>query len=939
MPLRTVKVFEINKLAMSSLDTKATDKFVIASCKKYNAEAININNAIDLLNEGCTVPFISRYRKDQIGTLNPSDLSELAHAHDSYNAMIKSRDAKIKKLEENGKLTKILRDNFMNCMTMAELDELWLPFKEKNSTNSGKARSIDGMTELAEYILHGFGPSNPNPNYLKSIKPIIIPQEPAFAKFNVHNSVEYILTEIIAHDSDNRALARDLFHRRYSLQSNLIIPKTCNTAALIEKYVNQSKYRSYHNFDRLLHQVQAHQLLAIRRGSEKEDPPQLHNKITIQTNAIEQLTRRLHEKYRVPVQSNSNSNIMESKTLDQVYNAILKSNKNASDGKQGSSNGGAYIPHSTRNELLQHAISDAVKKTLIVSLSKEVHKETLKTADSSATTVFANNLQDLLLTPPLVSYAPNTSSNAASTTVCAIDPGFGHGHKVVILSTGVGINSGKNCKGDENGSNIKSTFKLYTRKSDTEEIQKAAFELYNKCKQFNVKHIAIGDGVGTKQAQEIVGAMKKYQMNNTDAKTPYDLKDVYCSIVSECGASVYSASEIARKEYPGIDISYLGCMSIGGRLVDPMSELVKVPPESLGIGMYQHDISAKVLQSKLTDVVETCVNEVGVDLNTASVHLLKYISGINETRAKAIVDYRNANINGFSSLSDLKSIRGIGAMTFKNAAGFLRILNGTEKLDATCVHPDQYGVAKKFIKILNKIFKKTYTTNDIGTDDLNSCLHSFNENLNSNKDVASDIAKELNISETMLRDICYWLRMRHDEVAKNNITNNGNKKRKLIDLTNEKVETIVAFGGILTDDIRFVRGVPPVSHSVLTLCSPEDQNLTTGKSKSKKTEILVVGSVVQGKVKNIAPFGAFIDLSHGGITSVSSNNSAADNGGGNKNFELRDGLLHVSAFNKHKGKVGGKNPITFESLIVGQMISVKVASIDTDRNRIGLALE
>jgi len=971
----------------------AFPKLVEVVCGKINHPAVDVFKASELLVDGHTVPFISRYRRETIGNLTPTDLFDLDHRLDKFAATVKSRDAKLKKLEEDGKLTERLRKAFMNCTSNDEIDELWAPFKEKHATNSAKAQSIPGLLELAEHLLERMGKPEPEET-LDKLAAIKIPAELKSSIPSIHVGVQFIVTDLVAHDPDNRKLARECFARQFSLQSGIVLPRAVPAGSQLslkehkERVVKGSNYRDYHDYNRLLHHIPSHQLLAIRRGcgqgssssgdakkssaatasgssSDRSSGTALSTKVCVTDYGLEKLERRLRAKCQLP--HTDPAPVGGASTLDAVCEQLRRRRD------RGGSLSGMLVPWNIRNRLVGAAVTDAIKKSISPSLTKEAHKESLRAADAGAVEVFAGNLHRLLLTPPLASYFDTAAAGGAN-NICVVDPGFAHGHKCAVFS----LAGGSSGTGSSRSSCIKETRKLVVRRGprEGEEVARASEELAKMCQRHRVRLVVVGDGVGSHQAINIVrgacvasvpsgaGASSvdvtasvghKRKIDETvEAEGDYRGKtpafpSIY-TVVSECGASVYSASEVATQEYPDVDISFLGCISIGARLVDPLAELVKIPPESLGIGLYQHDIAPKTLQHKLKEVVEICVNDVGVDLNTANVHILKYISGIDDTKARNIVAHRDglagsSRLSGFRSLEQMKDVKGIGAITFKNAAGFLRVYEGDEALDSTCIHPEHYKVARKLLVLLGESRGDTgagkkstgFTSADIG---VNVSLHrTISDTMSALADTAHPRNREtvsrtdewmakLGLSRATLSDMLDWLSLRSTGVGTGSRDAKPAKKSKIDEETG-------AGAGPRTDDIRVLRGVPPelVRASTITTFESAARNRTAAGAGAEgaatgavsETRVLEIGMKITGKVKNIAPFGVFVDLG-GGVDSCSASG----------NSRQRDGLLHISAFNKQPKGNGG---LTFAGVTVGQLIEVTVMSIDIERGRVGLGLQ
>eukprot|EP01041_Mallomonas_annulata_P011661 gene11661-24424_t len=613
-----------------------------------------VEKTVNLLEDGCSVPFIARYRRVDTGDLSAEIVFALQRSVDLFTALIKTRENRLKKLSEKGILDAALKFRFENCIHMEELDDLWEPYKEKKTSKAHKAKSIEGMEELSNKLLKG------EISFL-SENALHIPPD---ADLTLLEAIEAILTDHIAHDTSNVQLSRKLLRNAVGVQS------AAATNITVEDR-SRSKYRDYHEYNRPIDHMASHQLLAIRRG---KDSGELSVKVAPSPISSTFLIRELLHQYNIPSEQ-----IVEKSILSKPY---------------------------CRVSIVGNAVIKAVRKVLAPSIGKDSWREKLEWAEEEAVAVFKRNLRHLLLTPPLGSYAPGVR------VVAGLDPGHAHGHKFAAVGVG--------------GTRILAKDKFYW--NDIRSRPETISRLQKLCVSHSIDVIAIGDGVGSREAQEMVA----------EAVTP--LPNVKFAVVSEAGASVYSASSVATEEFPSEDISFLGSMSIARRLIDPLSELVKVPPSAMGVGMYQHDIDEKTLHKRLVEVIETCVNDVGADLNTASEHILKYVSGLNAPRAKAIVEYREQH-GPFAERNAILKVKGLGAVTFRNAAGFLRVSGGPEALDATCVHPEHYGVARALLKAIGH--KGTITV-----DNMKTAFTNCNWN---------EILKTVKQPEELLLSIVRWL--------------------------------------------------------------------------------------------------------------------------------------------------------------------------------------
>ena len=554
--------------------------------------AKQITNCIALFEDGATIPFIARYRKEATGSLDELQIMEVFEEWERQKDTEKRQVSILKSIEEQGKLTEALKKRIETTFNLTALEDIYLPYKKKRQTRAAKARA-KGLEPLAKLIM-----AQRTTNLQRDANTFVKGEVEDVA--DALKGAQDIIAEWINEDEKTRNIVRRQFERGAKSKAKLVKGKEEEAA----------KYKDYFEFEKALKHVQPHQLLALLRA-EKEGFLRL---------GIEP----------------EEENVLEA--MDRIY----------------------FKGESAASEALADAITDAYKRLLKPSISTEFRNTSKSSADDYSIGVFANNLRQLLLAPPL-----------GQRKVLAIDPGYATGCKVVCL----------NETGD-----LKTNVVIYPTPPRNAR-REAEHKLQQLVQRYEIEAIAIGNGTGGRETEQFVRGL------NFGRKI-----DVF--LVNESGASIYSASDIARKEFPNEDITVRGSVSIGRRLIDPLAELVKIDPKSIGVGQYQHDVDQKKLQSKLDAVVESCVNAVGVDLNTASEHLLTYVSGLGYSLARNIVAYRRAN-GAFESRKDVMDVPRLGAKAYEQAAGFLRIKNAKNPLDNTAVHPESYKIVKQMAKDLN----------------------------------------------------------------------------------------------------------------------------------------------------------------------------------------------------------------------------------------------
>ncbi len=561
-----------------------------------------IINTVKLLEEGATIPFISRYRKEMTGALDEVEIGQIRDTAKKYDELISRQQTILSSIEEQGKLTDLLKDKILGCFDSNTLEDIYLPYKQKRLTKGDKAKKL-GLEPLAKMIMSQRG-GEPEQMAERFLKGEVVDEEQA-----IQGAID-IIAEWINENEVVRSRMRQLFQRKAILVSKLMKGKEEVGA----------KYKDYFDFSEPLHRTASHRFLALYRA-EREGILSLKAQPE-KESALEQL-----ERFFV-------------KTEDGCGNAVAR------------------------------ACKESYARLMCPSLENELLNEAKDKADKESIKVFSTNLRQLLLASPL-----------GNKRILAIDPGFRSGCKVVCL--------------DESG-NLLTNTTIFPHAPQNEK-DKASSKLFQLVQSYKIEAIAIGDGTAGRETENLV------------KHTRFD-RDLDVFVVNEDGASIYSASSIARKEFPDYDVTVRGAVSIGRRLMDPLSELVKIDPKSVGVGQYQHEVNQTLLKDALDDVVVSAVNAVGVDLNTASPYLLSYVSGLGPTLAENIVAFRTEN-GGIKSREDLKKVKRLGDKAFEQAAGFLRVRDAENPLDNSAVHPESYKAVGKMAKTL-KVEVKDLVGND-----------------------------------------------------------------------------------------------------------------------------------------------------------------------------------------------------------------------------------
>ena len=696
-------------------------------CNILNIKKEQVINTLKLLEEGSTVPFIARYRKEATGALNEDEIRKINEYYEYQVNLFKRKEDVIRLIEEKGLLTEEIKTNILNANKLVEVEDLYRPYKEKKKTKATDAIN-NGLEGLAKIIM-----SFPNKGSIDEIVKKYI-NDKVKTKEEAILGASYIIAEWI---SDNAYYRKSI--RNYTYNNGLIVCKVKKNAEDVNKV-----YEMYYNYSEKVNYIKSHRILALNRA-EKE-------------NVI-----------------NVNIEIDDEKITNFLYNKIIKN-------------------ESFVNDIVKNAINDSYKRLIKPSIEREIRSDLTDKASSDAIESFGFNLEKLLLTPPL-----------KEKWVLGLDPAFRTGCKLAVI--------------DPTGKMIEIA-KIYPHEP-VKKYEEAKKIVKNLIEKYKIEIIAIGNGTASRESEAFI------------ADTIKEYKNVNYIIVSEAGASVYSASPLAKSEFPDLQVEERSAVSIGRRLQDPLAELVKINPESIGVGLYQHDLPNKKLSETLDFTVSKAVNMVGVNINTASPYLLKYISGLNKSSIDKIIKYRENK--RFESREELLDKKILSPKVYEQAIGFLRV-NGSNILDGTAIHPESYPLTLKLLEELN------LNINDIGTDKMN---------ININID---EMSKKLHADIFTLEDIVLSL-----------------KKPKR--------------------DPRDEAKKPILRHDILDI------------------KDLKIGDCLNGTVRNVTPFGAFVDI---GLHD--------------------DGLIHISKMSKDYIKDPG------DILSVGDIIEVYVDSIDLSKKRIGLSL-
>ena len=708
--------------------------------KELNIKVPQIENTVKLLDEGATVPFISRYRKEVTGNLDENQIGDILKAVTYLRNLEKRKEEVIALIDEQGKLTDELKNSILNSTKLQEVEDLYLPYKKRRKTKADIAIE-KGLEPLAQFIYLAKDLEILEREALKYITEEVPTKEEAI------EGAKLILAQGISENANYREEIRNTL-----LKDGIIYSKNTKKASELDE---KKVYGDYYEYSESVKTILSHRVLALNRG-EKED--------------VLSVSLKVDDVVRARIETN-----------------ILKKE----------------FKNMEIKEFLLSIIVDSLDRLILPSIEREVRNILTEKSEAEAINIFKENLKNLLLQPPL-----------KEKNILGLDPGYRTGCKVAVV--------------DKNGFYVANdVFHLVEGMDSPKQLAISREKLLNYLSKYDIDIVSIGNGTASRETESFVANVIKE--NNQRAKYV---------ITNEAGASVYSASKLANEEFPDLDVTVRGAISIARRIQDPLGELVKIDPKSIGVGMYQHDVDQKKLAESLAEVIASVVNSVGINVNTASWALLEYVSGVKKNIAKNIVEYRKENGN-FKNRKALLKVKGLGNKAYEQMAGFLIIEDGENVLDNTIIHPESYKIAEEILNI-NGISLKDYKEN---LADSREKLKSFNyEKFVTENEYGKETVKD--IYEALIRD----RRDPRDEL-----------ERPLL------------------------------------------------KSDILKIENLQVGMELEGTVRNVVKFGAFIDI-------------------GLKN----DALLHISEISDKFIK----DPS--EVLSVGQIVKVKVKEIDMDRQRVGL---
>ena len=777
--------------------------------EELNVEKWQVEAAVKLIDEGNTIPFISRYRKEATGSLNDEQLRNLGERLNYLRNLEEKKAQVIGSIEEQGKLTEELRKKIEEAQTLVVVEDLYRPYRPKKKTRASVAKE-KGLEGLAEYILAQDAAEEIEKEAAKYISE---EKEVADEKQAISGAMD-IIAERISDEADYRS-----YIRQATVEEGKVISSAKDEKA-------ESVYEMYYNYEEPISKVVGHRVLALNRG-EKEKI------LTVKVEApVERILRYLETK------------------------VVTKDN-----------------PYTT--PVLKAVIEDAYERLIAPAIEREIRNDLTEKAEDGAINVFGKNLQQLLLQPPIT-----------GKVVLGWDPAFRTGCKLAVV--------------DETGK-VLDTKVIYPT-APQNKVEEAKAELKKLIKKYHVSLISVGNGTASRESEQVIVELIK-ELDNP----------VQYVIVNEAGASVYSASKLATEEFPNFDVGQRSAASIARRLQDPLAELVKIDPKSIGVGQYQHDMNQKKLGESLTGVVEDSVNKVGVDLNTASASLLEYISGISKTIAKNIVAYREKN-GRFITRADLLKVDKLGPKAYEQCAGFLRILDGTNPLDATSVHPESYEATLKLLNKLGMTMEDVKELQKKAAAEASAKLTQTKQTAPSAKKQDKKNTKKVvvrNTSTAMGKALAQALASSGMELE-----DKGNGAAK------ESKDTSAAGSSLLSKvkDTKKVAEELGIGEITLTdilkeLEKPardprEDMPKPILRSDVLGMEDLKPGMILKGTVRNVIDFGAFVDI---GVH--------------------QDGLVHISQITDRYIK----HPL--EAVSVGDIVDVQVISVDVPKKRIGLTMK
>lgn len=752
-----------------------------------------VSETIKLLDEGNTVPFIARYRKEMTGGLSDEVLRDLFERLTYLRNLEERKEEVIRLIDEQGKLTEELKSEILKAEVLRRVEDLYRPYKQKKQTRASKAKA-KGLEPLAMIIFN----QEVEEGDLIALSMDYLNEELEFKtpKDAIQGAMD-IIAEII---SDNPAFREKI--RNMNLETGFLTMTATDPN-------EQSVYEMYYDYKESVKNIANHRILATNRGEK--------------------------EKFIKVKLSSPDDQIVEYLKTETIHNTKAIGN----------------------NEL-NVAIEDAYKRLIAPSIEREIRSMLTERAEEEAIKVFAKNTKPLLLVPPV-----------RDVVILAIDPSYRTGCKLTVL--------------DATGKLL--DYRTIYPNEPRNEIEKSKKVMKEMIKKYGVNVIPIGNGTASRETEQLVANMLS-EMN----------EEVYYTIVSEAGASVYSASKLATEEYPDLDVSIRGAISIGRRLQDPLAELVKIDTKHIGVGQYQHDLNQKKLDESLTNVVEDCVNSVGIDLNIASPSLLAYVSGISSTVAKNIVAYRDEN-GKFHTRNELKKVKRLGDKVYEQCAGFLRIHESENILDNTSVHPESYEQTFKLIEILG------YDLSEINTDNINTAFMNIDEKILAYKIPEVPKKKEaskFSSNSKSLHGLSALKQLKFEEPKKKN---KGKERMKAIENHLKGIAKDLDIGYFTLKDI--VDELKKPGRDIR-----DEMPKPIFRSDVLKLEDLRVDMVLPGTVRNVVDFGAFVDI---GVK--------------------QDGLVHIS----HLSEKFVKKPMDVVS--VGDQVKVRVIDVDLKKQKIALSMK
>ena len=788
--------------------------------EELQVEKWQVEAAVKLIDEGNTIPFISRYRKEVTGSLNDEQLRNLDERLTYLRSLEDKKEQVLKSIEEQGKLTDELKEKILAAQTLVVVEDLYRPYRPKRKTRAGIAKE-KGLEPLAEYILRQDATEpvlTEAAKYVSAEKEVKTPEEAL-------QGAQDIIAEMISDDADHRRYIRDI-----TVEEGIV-----TSTAKDEKA--QSVYEMYYNFEEPVKKIAGHRVLALNRGEAEKI-------LTVKVNAPEERILRYLEKKLL--------------TKENEYTAPV----------------------------IRAAVEDSYDRLIAPAIEREIRNDLTEKAEDGAINVFGKNLEQLLLQPPI-----------AGKVVLGWDPAFRTGCKLAVV--------------DATGKVLDTKVIYPTAPQNKVEASKA--ELKKLIKKYKVDLISVGNGTASRESEQVIVELLK----ELDRPVQY-------VIVNEAGASVYSASKLATEEFPNFDVGQRSAASIARRLQDPLAELVKIDPKSIGVGQYQHDMNQKKLSDALNGVVEDSVNKVGVDLNTASASLLEYVSGINKTIAKNIVDYRENN-GRFANRKQLLKVPKLGPKAYEQCAGFLKIPDGTNPLDATSVHPESYEAAEQLMTKLGltmddikeaqkqAALKKASGKSSAGQasgqtgadtapkkreEQKNKSVRVHNTNTAMGKALAAAMG-----GVTFAADA--------ENSAKKKPVNAANAVNDAKDISG--LEKRIKNKKLLAEELGI--GEITLTDILKELEKPgrdprDDMPKPILRSDVLDMKDLKPGMILKGTVRNVIDFGVFVDI---GVH--------------------QDGLVHISQITDRYIK----HPL--EAVSVGDIVDVQVLTVDVAKKRIGLTMK